>query len=478
MKKINYHTALAALLLCVALGANAKPLDCTLDFARFRADESKIQLDLHYSFPDTAMSYAIQNDGTYLGSLYCKVELLSALSSKPTTKEWIIDNASNTEVMQHIRNLVGVKSFVVDPGDYIVHIYIRDLNDSTTNAERSFKVTLNKISRNRLVVSDLLIASSITPISELKDNNSQQFVRNSYFIVPNPQKEVIGSDPQLWLYSELYNVQQFLHDSLTVVYRIYDGAHRQVQTTLFRRAIQSDIHIESVHIPVDTLPSGLYYITMTIGEIAAVDTAFAQSKFYVLNPNRPPKLKTIYSEDELFLSSEFATLSDDRIEDEFQKAKYIATKQEIELYASLTETLAKQKFMFKFWRGRDPLPETYINEKLEEYRDLIRYADKNYSNMAVKQGWKTDRGRILLKYGKPTQIDKYYTIADTRPYEIWFYSHLQGGIQFSYVDKSGIGNFILVHSTAMGEMRNDDWINLYVKTAGSGSGVDLPSTPK
>jgi hypothetical protein len=55
---------------------------------------------------------------------------------------------------------------------------------------------------------------------------------------------------------------------------------------------------------------------------------------------------------------------------------------------------------------------------------------------------------------------------------------LSGGIEFSFVDMTGNGQFVLVHSTALGELRNDDWINRYVRNAGTGDGVDLPSTPR
>jgi GWxTD domain-containing protein len=134
-------------------------------------------------------------------------------------------------------------------------------------------------------------------------------------------------------------------------------------------------------------------------------------KFYVLNPAIPPKMRSPYTEDEQFQASEFATLSPERTEEEFQKAKYLANRQELDLYAGLDETLAKQKFLYRFWKGRDPDPETTFNEKLEEFRENVRYADQNFANLRSKQGWKTDKGRILLKYGKPSQIDRYYTFV-------------------------------------------------------------------
>lgn len=459
--------------------AIAKHIDCAIDFAKFQRSDGQILWEIYYSFPDTAARYVQQNDGSYLSSLYFRVELKSAVLQQPIVKEWIVDNVAQTANPEHTRNLVGVKSFLITPGEYSVHITLHDLNDSSTSADRIFTTVVAGFGRERLAVSDIQIASNILTVSELQNSRSNpQFIKNDLYIIPNPLKEFTGDSARLWLYAELYNAHTFLRDSLDADYRIYDGARRQIYRRTYRRATQSNSQAEIYTIPLENFPSGLYYISMILGKLDSPDTVIAMSKFYILNPKRPPMLRPAYTEDELFQSSEFATMSPERVEEEYQKAKYIAAKHEIELYESLTETLAKQKFLFRFWRERDPDHNTFINEKLEEYRELIRYADLNFSNMTFKQGWKTDKGRVLLKYGKPSQIDKYYNIADTRPYEIWFYSHLQGGVQFSFVDKNGNGLFVMVHSTAMGELRNDDWINMYVKIARGGAGTDLPSTPR
>jgi hypothetical protein len=63
-----------------------------------------------------------------------------------------------------------------------------------------------------------------------------------------------------------------------------------------------------------------------------------------------------------------------------------------------------------------------------------------------------------------------------RPYEIWFYAEIQGGATFNFVDMKDINNHILVHSTAIGELRNDNWYNEFANTdsnnaAGTNTGV-------
>ena len=72
-------------------------------------------------------------------------------------------------------------------------------------------------------------------------------------------------------------------------------------------------------------------------------------------------------------------------------------------------------------------------------------------------GWKTDRGRILLVYSKPDEIERFPSSSDSREYHIWHYYSLQGGIYFIFADKRNMGDLELVHSNARGELYDPDW---------------------
>src|SRR3989339_485267 len=165
---------------------------------------------------------------------------------------------------------------------------------------------------------------------------------------------------------------------------------------------------------------------------------------------------------ESFKKSEWAIMSNEQIVTEFEKVKCIASVNEIELWEELATIEAKQKFMFAFWNIRNSDTVKPYNEKLMEYRKLIDYANTYFSYGKMKDGWRSDRGKVLLKYGKPTQRDQTAARGDYRAYENWNYTDVQGGVNFYFVDLIGFGNFVLVHSTAIGEMRNENWYNQYV----------------
>ena len=47
-----------------------------------------------------------------------------------------------------------------------------------------------------------------------------------------------------------------------------------------------------------------------------------------------------------------------------------------------------------------------------------------------KVGWKTDRGRVYVLYGEPSEIEKFPNQMDQKPYEIWHYNDIEGGVYF------------------------------------------------
>jgi hypothetical protein len=46
---------------------------------------------------------------------------------------------------------------------------------------------------------------------------------------------------------------------------------------------------------------------------------------------------------------------------------------------------------------------------------------------------------------------------DTKPYEIWHYNDLEGGVLFVFADLTGFSEYRLLHSTKRGELQDDSW---------------------
>ncbi len=139
---------------------------------------------------------------------------------------------------------------------------------------------------------------------------------------------------------------------------------------------------------------------------------------------------------------------------------YIITGDEKKAYKALKTDEERENFIENFWRRRDPDPDTEENEYREEYYERIAYANEHYASGIP--GWKTDRGRIYITFGKPDSIETHPTggaydrpsyegggSTTTYPFEVWFYRHLDNvgdGIEIEFVDPTGTGEYRIARS--------------------------------
>jgi GWxTD domain-containing protein len=134
---------------------------------------------------------------------------------------------------------------------------------------------------------------------------------------------------------------------------------------------------------------------------------------------------------------------------------FIITKDEKRAFQALTTDEERENFIENFWRRRDPNPDTEENEYREEYYERIAYANEHFTSGIP--GWKTDRGRIYIAWGKPDSVESHPSggaydrpsyegggSTSTYPFEIWFYRHLDGvgdGLEIEFVDPTGTGEY-------------------------------------
>ncbi|CAN5473280.1 hypothetical protein BH10ACI2_BH10ACI2_02230 [soil metagenome] len=136
---------------------------------------------------------------------------------------------------------------------------------------------------------------------------------------------------------------------------------------------------------------------------------------------------------------------------------YIITNEEKKAFKALTTDDERENFIENFWRRRDPNPDTEQNEFRDEYYERIAYANEHYASGIP--GWKTDRGRVYIAWGKPDSVEAHPSggayerpsyegggSTTTYPFETWFYRHLDNvgdGLEIEFVDPTGTGEYRL-----------------------------------
>jgi GWxTD domain-containing protein len=134
---------------------------------------------------------------------------------------------------------------------------------------------------------------------------------------------------------------------------------------------------------------------------------------------------------------------------------YIITPEERAAFKQLSNDEERDNFIEAFWARRDPTPDTAENEFKEEHYARIAYANEHFA--AGIPGWKTDRGRIYIVYGKPDEIDSHPSggtyerpmeegggETSTYPFEDWRYRYIEGigqEVMIEFVDTCMCGDY-------------------------------------
>ncbi|HYL92809.1 MAG TPA: GWxTD domain-containing protein [Alphaproteobacteria bacterium] len=138
-----------------------------------------------------------------------------------------------------------------------------------------------------------------------------------------------------------------------------------------------------------------------------------------------------------------------------EDVRWIISEEEERAFKKLTTNTERDEFIEAFWRRRDPTPDTVENEFKDEHYRRIQYANERYS--AGTPGWRTDRGRMYIMYGKPDSIETHPMggpyqrpseegggSTQTYPFEVWRYRYLEGigqEIEIEFVDDCNCGAY-------------------------------------
>jgi GWxTD domain-containing protein len=430
---------------------NANNLKGEIDYCVFYLPNDSISINIYYEFNSKNLEYSEIDSNLYISKIFFEAELKSVLN----------EYKFNWELSSAIDNL---KTNFIVFGRYEIKIPNEQVNlvlkfYNPVNRETEKKINKDIISSTDKHLSDIYFATRIEHKDSTEIGWSKEFLINDYYIIPNASKQFFSDNPRIMSYIELNNTKSLSDSMLKIEYKILDGV-KSVKKIVNKYITTSvDIKADIAYIPVPDLATGVYFLEVNIfNEKINKSIESSTKKLFYLNYQKEPELQAKFSEDELFERSEYITMTAETLKKEYDKIKFLMTKTEESRWKDLSEEKAKQRALFNFWRVRDSDTTTYFNEAKDDFDKAVKYADEYFSFSKGFEGWRTDRGRVLLKYGFPMQVERFERRGEQIPCEIWYYGEGGGGAYFYFVDKSGYNNFILVHSTVFGENQNENWV--------------------
>ncbi len=458
-KRRTFWTFLAACVAataCVVSPAHSQNLDVNFDFSTFRYDTSKSFMELYYNFSLAGLKL-VKSDSLYVDSLMFNIKLEETGSdSNALGQSWAVPVAAHDTTAADLNQaFVGQIGLAVRPGNYLMRVEATDHNNSISVDSVVGHITVPAYSFKKLQVSDIELCSNIT---EAGSGPHGIFYKNTYNVIPNA-REVYGAGlPIIFYYAEVYNIPDSARDSVfTVESEVRDSFGQVLKSRTIRKRKFGDTSVEVGTVNGSDLKTGSYTFLLTIVDSVANEYARSSRRFFVYNPGLgAPENPGSSRLGASMLSTVFASMGLQEIDREFEEARYIATSREKEEFGQLHSLPAKRQFLFDFWQKRNPDPVMSTNKYRIDYLQRVAYANDHF-RVGATPGWKTDRGRIYITYGKPDQVESHPNESSSKPYEIWYYNSIQGGVSFDFVDRTGFGDYTLVNSTARNEIHNGNW---------------------
>lgn len=126
--------------------------------------------------------------------------------------------------------------------------------------------------------------------------------------------------------------------------------------------------------------------------------------------------------------------------DQIEQLRYVANQNEWRSLRAVPKA-DYQEAIERFWQVHDPTPGTIRNEARESFNARVITADERFTLHKRLKGWRSDRGRIYIKYGEPDEILAESQPLDEDPYIMWIY--YKEKLEFIFTDSGGYGQYKL-----------------------------------
>lgn len=456
---------LLILLISSASNAQERRLRAYLDNKQFFAPEVGNYVEFHLHFIGYSINYK-GKDGGLIGDL--------AVIMKISNEEGVVREDAyrlETPFMKDslVEDFYDIRRFQLDPGTYEFALELMDLNSEN----ESLKTT------QMLVVSEMSDAISISNIEAAefasKGDGTSPFFKSGYDIIPRlvtfyPQE--LNSIP---VYFELYNTNQ-LPDSVFAVRQTVTNAENGFE---FAQLSQTTRHLTNPVVPVlrevdiSTIPTGKFILTYKLLNRNMLELAEESYEFERSNDGGFELNAADVVMDPAFQES----ITDDSVGFYLESLIPISSATGVKNILAVAKSKdgdEARKHIQLYWMATDP-ENTF--ESWIKYKSQVDLVQRIYSTN-FQDGFETDRGRVYLQYGSPTNIIERENSTSEYPFEIWVYNEIGkfSNKRFIFYNPDLVNNtYRLLHSDMLGELKNPGWQRELSKRNTTGVNVDNPN---
>ena len=377
----------------------------------FASDQpGKGRVDIYVQIPYPEINF-VKEEEQYTGRLEISVTVLSAEKQQVWQKSQLVD-LHLKDFSQTVSNrLFSLKQFSTDlaPGTYELLLQVTDQESKKVETLKR-SITVKDFGSDSVGLSDVMIARRVT---------IEGAHRN---IVPNITGVIGKEQTSIYFFFEIYTRVQL--DSVRLLCQ-FINPKREIVAQLRKSELLTGHRTQTIwQIDTPAIAPDRYILVV----VAEGNSPSDSSQKFHASVSRTCLVRTKY----------MPTMITD-VDKATEQLRYIAKGSEIDYIKGAATSEEKQQRFIEFWSKRNPNPNTPQNELMEEYYARVEFANKSYASYL--EGWRTDRGMVLIRFGPPENIERHPFDSDNKPYEIWYYYNQNR--EFIFVDDSGFGDYRL-----------------------------------
>jgi len=424
------------------------PFDMSVD--QFRGDDTKTEVVVNLMIPKKLFQWVDDgNEYKFEGLVDVRVFIQGETAAQDAFRilEKSVDRPGLNE---RLVSMVQQSRFLLTRGSVVFTATITDLSSKQVYVSTK-NVIIRKIDDSYLSTSDLILCTFLKREKEFDEGSIN---RNGITITPNPSSVFGLGRPMLYTYGELYGFNND-NGTYTLNYKIYNQQGKElIHRGPFIKNKPGESSVETFGMNIMGLLAGRYRLRLDIQDDQTEKNTFIDREFFVVK-EQPVDFKSNIT---IILDA----MENDELNDFLDIVGYFMTESELQtlIKSDRTEQIVQ---IANFFEQRDFDSETSQNEFYNRLNKYLAIADQQFSTRNFL-GRNTDRGRVLILYGRPKDIESYNANEERLSYEIWHYDDSDKGYVFIFINKEdGSGMFEQIHSSHPNEFRNYRWKDMIIR---------------
>ncbi len=463
MKKANYLSTLLSIVMVLGyLSAQTTKPQALFSYHTFRAAGKAPYIETTLMVKGNSVRHAKNQNGAYQAA----IEVLISVTQNGRISyadRYNLLSPENSDSTARIQNFMDQQRIALEEGECVLAVEIKDLGQKNGESVKASDTIRIPAMRDSIAFSDIQLIET----SE-KTDKTGPFIKGGYVLMPHLSDFYPAREEKLTFYCETYRSLEVLGEGkkYLVQYYIINAESGELIESFggYKRFNSATVNSLLAELDIRTLSTGSYKLVTELRDAENKLKARKMVPFLRHNPYTEIALDKVV---EVVTEGSFASryTNPDSLAEHIRCLSPIGSPRE----NSFAENLLKEKnlknmqqYFLAFWKNRDP---ENPGKAWEKYFLEVRKVQLAFAT-SIRKGYTTDRGRVYLQYGPPDNRTQSLREPSAYPYEIWQYYKInnQSNRRFVFYNPDLVTNdFALIHSDALGEIMNDQWMFLVMK---------------